>query len=371
MVSKRIKFLVISSAYPYRGGISDSTHSFCDELIKNEISTEVWTFKKLYPNFLFPGKSQFTKEKINQTFTIKRKLNTLSPINWINVAKNINKLNPEILILRYWSPILCIPYFFISTLLKKKIRVIGLVDNWNNHEKILFENVLRNLFLSVCIKFISLSDNISNKIKQNTSKEVLTLFHPINNNLPGFKEKIQAKKDLNLGDFKYISFVGLIRKYKGVDTFIKSIRFIKNKSLKYIIAGEFYDSIDYYKKIIDENNLNDKIIIENDYLDSKRIRDYICASEIIIQPYKKASQSGITPLAYYYNKPLVVSNVKGLKEIIDKDQSGEIFDKTPNNLSKAILRCLEKEKYEIYITNILKAKSKYSWSAFIERIKAI
>ncbi|MEC8611935.1 MAG: glycosyltransferase [Bacteroidota bacterium] len=371
MNSERIKFLVISSAYPYRGGISDSTHSFCNELVDSGESTEVWTFSLLYPSFLFPGNTQYSRERYEQKFQIKRKINTINPFNWLTVSKKINKLSPEVVILRYWSPILCLPYYFISFFLSKKIRVIGIVDNWKNHEKIPFESILRKLFLKSCSKFISFSENIAEMIRFNTRKEVLSLYHPINTNLPIFKEKAKAKNDLNLKDYKYVTFVGLIRKYKGVQTFIKSINCIKDDNIKFIIAGEFYDSLNEYKQLVDELNLSEKILIDNNFLELDRIRDYICASELIVQPYINASQSGITPLAYFYNKPLVVSKVRGLKEIINKDQSGEVFDKTPENLAKAILNCIDEKRNQLYVSNIIKAKNYYSWSTFVKKIKTI
>ena len=371
MNSERIKFLVISSAFPYRGGISDSTHSFCNELIDSGVSTQVWTFSLLYPDFLFPGKTQYSNEKYKQRFQIKRKINTINPFNWLEVSMKINKLAPEVVILRYWSPILCLPYYFISFFLSKKIRVIGIVDNWKNHEKIPFERTLRRLFLKSCSKFISFSENIGEMIRHNSSKEVLSLYHPINTNLPKLKEKAKAKLDLNLKDFKYVTFVGIIRKYKGVKTFIESINYIKDDNIKFIIAGEFYDSLNEYKQLVSELKLSERLFIDNSFLELDKIRDYICASELIVQPYVSASQSGITPLAYFYDKPLVVSKVRGLEEIINKDQSGEVFDKTPENLAKAILKCIEENRNQLYISNIKKVKKYYSWSTFVEKIKTI
>ena len=267
MNSKRIKFLVFSASYPYRGGISDSTHSFCNELINNNINTEVWTFSVLYPNLIFPGKTQFSNEKYNQKFIVRRLINTINPFNWIRISKKVNKLNPEFLILRYWSPILCLPYFFIGLFLNKKIKVIGLIDNWNNHEKIPFESILRKLLVNVCNSFISFSDNVGDQIKLSTNKKVLSLFHPINSNLPEIKNRQIAKENLDLDDSYYVSFIGLIRKYKGLDLLINSFKYLKNENIKLIIAGEFYDPIDKYLNQINKLGLKDKVIIENNFLE--------------------------------------------------------------------------------------------------------
>ena len=367
----KIKFLVFSAAYPYRGGISDSTHSLCNELINSGINTEVWTFTLLYPSFLFPGKSQYSNEEYDQKFKIHRLINTVNPFNWIKISKMANKVMPDSIIFRYWSPILVLPYFFIGLFLNKEIKVIGLIDNWDNHEKVPFEKLLRKFFLYTCEKFITMSDNVGRQVEKSTNKKVLSLFHPINLNLPKPEDKKTAKINLELNDKIYISFIGLIRKYKGLETLIRSMKLIDRNDIKLIIAGEFYEPVDKYLNLINDLDLNDKIIINDSFLDSKMIRDYICASDLIIQPYLKASQSGITPLCYYYGTPSVVSNIEGLKEIILRDKSGAIFKKTDENLSKVILESLEKEKNNLYRQNIKKSKVKYSWISFIKELQKL
>ena len=367
----KIKFLVFSAAYPYRGGISDSTHSLCNELIKSGVNTEVWTFSLLYPSFLFPGKSQYSNEGYVQNFKITRVINTMNPFNWVRVSKMANKIMPESIILRYWSPILVFPYFFIGLLLNKKIKIIGLIDNWDNHEKVLFEKLLRKFYLNTCNKFITMSDNVGRQVEKSTNKKVLSLFHPINLNLPKPKDKEKAKIHLGLSDKTYISFVGLIRKYKGLETLIKSVKLISRNDIRLIIAGEFYEPVDRYLSLINDLDLNDKIIIYNKFLDSKMIRDYICASDLIIQPYIKASQSGITPLCYLYDTPMVVSDIEGLKEVIHRDKSGAIFKETAESLSNVILESLDEDKLKSYKQNIKKSKTKYSWSSFVKELQKL
>jgi glycosyltransferase involved in cell wall biosynthesis len=371
MSNKRVKFLVFSASYPYRGGISDSTHSLCNELIKKNLSTEVWTFSLLYPSLIFPGKTQYSNEKYHQSFVIRRLINTINPLNWIRTSLRVNNLNPEFLILRYWSPILCIPYFVIGIFLNKKIKVIGLIDNWDNHEKIPLEGLLRKLMVKICHSFITFSDNVGDQLKESTKKKVVSLFHPINLDLPEIKNKENAKKDLGLDNCNYVSFIGLVRKYKGLEVLIDSFKYLKDVNVKLIIAGEFYEPIDRYLNIIKELDLGDKIIVENNFLDSNKIRDYICACDIVIQPYIKASQSGITPVSYFYETPLIVSNIKGLKEIIKRDNSGEVFDKTSENLSKAIKNSLKNDNLEAYKANIRKSKTDYTWSRFIQELEKI
>ncbi len=369
--SSSIDYLVISAAYPYRGGISDSTHSLVNQMSNQNISCEVWTFKLLYPKLFFPGKTQYSQEVFKSDFKIVREISTLNPINWIITAQKINKIGPTKIILRYWTPLLSISYFIISCLLNNKTKVIGLVDNWSGHEKILFEGFFRKLFIKSCDRFISFSENVAENLKNNTNKKVLPLFHPINDHLPNKISKDEALYNLNLPSKKYILFIGLIRKYKGVESLIKAFHYVskEHKNLRLIIAGEFYDDITIYKKLIKRKGIEDIVIIDDNFLESSKIRDYICVSDIVVQPYKKASQSGITPVAYFYDKPLVVSNIEGLKEIIIEDQSGEIFDETPANLAIAIKSSINPESNRNYSNNIAKSKVKYSWSRFVKKIE--
>ena len=371
--SDSIDYLIISAAYPYRGGISDSTHSLVNQMSSQKIYCEVWTFKLLYPKIFFPGKTQYSKEVLKSDFKIVRQINILNPINWIITAKKINKIGPKKIIFRYWTPILALSYFVISWILNNKIKVIGLVDNWSSHERIFFESFFRKLFIKSCDSFISFSENVGEKLKNNTRKKVLPLFHPINDHLPNKISKDQALSNLNLPSKKYILFIGLIRKYKGVETLIKAFYYVskENEDLNLIIAGEFYDDITIYNKLIKRKDIEDKVIIDDNFLESSKIRDYICVSDLIVQPYKKASQSGITPVAYFYDKPLVVSNIKGLKEIIINDKSGEIFDETPYNLAISIKNCINPENNRNYSNNISESKRKYSWSRFIKKIEIL
>lgn len=371
--SDSIDYLIISAAYPYRGGISDSTHSLVNQMSSQNIYCEVWTFKLLYPKIFFPGKTQYSKEVLKSDFKIVRQINILNPINWIITAKKINKIGPKKIIFRYWTPILALSYFVISWILNNKIKVIGLVDNWSSHERIFFESFFRKFFIKSCDSFISFSENVGEKLKNNTRKKVLPLFHPINDHLPNKISKDQALSNLNLPSKKYILFIGLIRKYKGVETLIKAFYYVskENEDLNLIIAGEFYDDITIYNKLIKRKDIEDKVIIDDNFLESSKIRDYICVSDLIVQPYKKASQSGITPVAYFYDKPLVVSNIKGLKEIIINDKSGEIFDETPYNLAISIKNCINPENNRNYSNNISESKRKYSWSRFIKKIEIL
>lgn len=366
MSKRKVDLIVLGPTLPYRGGISDSNTAFINSLLKLGLNIKVISFKRLYPNFLFPGKSQFINEKLKFK-KFERKLDTINPFGWYRVRKLILKINPKFIIFRYWTPFLAPLYYFISKKTPQKIKKIAIVDNWIPHEKSLFDKILNYYFAKNMNLFITFSKNVSDRIKKSGFKNIYSLYHPINDDLPDKISKKKARKKLNLlEDEKYVLFFGLIREYKGLDILINS--FSKNpvykKKINLIILGEFYENINYYKRLINNLKLNSKVIMIPKFVDDFTIRDYFCASDLIAQTYKKASQSGVTPIAYKYNLPILVSNVKGLKEIILDDKSGCITKNNPDSISKNIVYCLKKKNQKLFIDQISSKYLKYTWKNF-------
>lgn len=363
-------YVLIGPAYPFRGGISNTNHELIREIQKTQKNSLIITFKKLYPKFIFPGKNQFSDEKKPPKINIERHLSSYNPISWIKTAKRINELNPKTVIFRYYTPFLAPAYFFITILIKNKIKKIALVDNWMPHESFFLDNLLNKLFGIKMSGFISLSKNVSNQIKSNFSKPLLTLFHPINQNLPLPISKTNARKILKWPkERKIILFYGLIRKYKGLDLLINSINEepIKKTKIHLVIAGEFYESKEKYLKFITKNKLENKITIYDEYINNEMTKQLFCGSDAIIQTYHSSSQSGITPLAYFYNTPVLVSNIDGLKDPILKDKSGIVSEKSTKEISQNILKLLDNLNY--YTENIKTVKSNYKWNKFVNELE--
>ena len=358
-------FILIGPAFPFRGGISNTNHELIREIQKKFKNSFIITFKKLYPNFIFPGKNQFSNEKKPLKINIERHLTSYNPMSWIKTAKRINKFNPKAVIFRYYTPFLAPAYFFINILISNKIKKIALVDNWKPHESFLFDNFLNKLFGIKITGFISLSKNVSNQIRLNFKKPILTLFHPINQNLPIPISKNNARKILKWPkERKTILFYGLIRKYKGLDLLINSIieEPLKKSQIHLVIAGEFYEPKEKYLKLISKNNLDKRISIYDEYIDNEMTKNLFCASDAVIQTYHSSTQSGVTPLAYFYSTPVLVSKIDGLKDPVLKDKSGIVSEKSTKEISRNILKLLNNLNY--YTKNIEKTKSNYKWKKF-------
>jgi len=363
-------FILIGPAYPFRGGISNTNHELIREIQKKEKNSFIITFKKLYPKFIFPGKNQFSDEKKPSDINIERHITSYNPISWIKTAKRINELNPKAVIFRYYTPFLAPAYFFITILIKNKIKKIALVDNWIPHESFLLDNLLNKLFGIKMSGFITLSRNVSNQIESNFSKPILTLFHPINQNLPLPISKSDARKILKWPkERKVILFYGLIRKYKGLELLINSINEepLKKNKIHLVIAGEFYESKEKYLKLITKNKLENRTTIYDEYINNDMTKQLFCASDAIVQTYHSSTQSGVTPLAYFYNTPVLVSNIDGLKDPILEDKSGIVSEKSTKEVSQNISKLLKNLNY--YTDNIKMAKSNYKWNKFVNELE--
>jgi glycosyltransferase involved in cell wall biosynthesis len=365
-----IDCLILGPAYPYRGGIADTNHAFAKELTKQGVTTEIWTFTKLYPNIIFPGKTQFDQADKEFSFKIVKKIHAYNPFSWKKISDEINSLAPKRVVFRYWTPLLAIAWGNIANKLDKSIKRIALVDNWTPHEPKPWDKSLNHYFSDKMNLITTLSESVHSEIISEVNIPVNKGFHPINDDLPEIISKKEARERLKLNQhLNYILFFGLIRSYKGVDLLIEAFKYLNqsNQAIKLLIVGEFYEDETLYKKLIQKLNLTNQIEITNEFVSFELARDYFCAADLVVQPYKTATQSGVTPVGYFYETPLIVTDLEGLKTPIINDKSGKVSSKNPKDIAKAIIELIQKENLELAQKNIRKSKTSYSWRSFTEQ----
>ncbi len=366
-----MNIVVIGPYFPYRGGISDTNQELCENLQKLGHSVIVFTFSLQYPSIFFPGKTQLSSKSKSPIIKGKRIINSLSPFNWISTVKKINNIDPDMLISCYWTPYMAPCFSFINRLINKKIKKIGLIHNAFPHENNLLQKNLLKFYLNSIDKHITFSKNVTNQInKIYNVKNGITLFLPVPKKFGEPINKNLSKEKLNLcKDSIYILFFGLIREYKGLDILIKSMSKIieeKNK-VKLLIVGENYKSIKNYKKIIERKKLNNNILFKDKFIDENEIKYWFCCSDLVIQPYKKASQSGISSLSFQFEIPTVTTNIKGLSEYIIDNQDGFISEPNHKDLSNKILFAIDYDK-KLMINKIKIKKDKYNWEKFVSHL---
>lgn len=365
-----MKIILVGPFPPLRGGISMFNHSLANELEKNHEVHRI-SFSLQYPKLLFPGKTQFQKKNINTNLKSHRILNTVNPFNWFGVLKRIKEIKPDLIISTYWTGLLSPSYSLINKFVSNKVKKIGIIHNVISHEKRPIEKYLLKLYLSKLDKYFTLSKNVLNQI-QEISKENkgVKLFHPLPKKFGVKEDKIISKKTLHLNtEHEYILFFGLIREYKGLETLIKSMpKVLKlNPNLKLLIVGENYISMKKYKQLIKKLDISKSVIIKNTFIDDDKIKYWFSSSELVIIPYKKASQSGITSLSLQFEVPTVSSNIDGLNEVINDNITGYFFNMNFDELAAKINYALKSDKNNI-VNNIIKLKKELTWDSFVTQI---
>ena len=367
------KVIIIGPAHPYRGGIANFNNSLADAFFKNGDDIEILSFKLQYPSFLFPGKTQFESSDPPKNIKIKSIINSINPFNWFNVAREINRKNPDFVIIRYWLPFMGPCLGSIARLLNKKIKILAITDNIIPHEKRFGDFFLTKYFVSSCDAFVTLSASVLEDLTQFTkSKNKKFTPHPIYDTFGEKIDKSVAKKnlELNIND-KYLLFFGFVRKYKGLDLMLHAMsdQRIKDLGVKLIVAGEFYDNIDFYLDLINELDIESNIILKSDFIDERDVKNYFCASDMITQTYRTATQSGVTQIAYHFERPMLVTDVGGLAEIVPHKKVGYVTTQEPKIIADAIVDFYTNNRELDFEKNTKTEKLKFSWQNLIHTIE--
>ncbi len=370
-----MKITILSTAFPYRGGIAVFTERLARAFISDGNDVNISTFSLQYPNFLFPGKSQYSSGDKPNDLKITSEVNSINPFNWIRIGRKIKEKKPDLLILKYWIPFLAPCFGTIARIVRKNhhTKVIVILDNLIPHERRIGDNILNSYFVKNVDAFVAMSASVMDDLNQfDKTKAKLFSPHPVYDNFGKPKAKNEAKNNLGLSTKnKYILFFGIIRKYKGLDILIKSFadKRIKKDKIKLIVAGEFYEDSSTYHNLIKENNLQDDIILVSTFIPDSKVVEYFCASDIIVQPYKNATQSGVTQIAYHFEKPMLVTDVGGLKEIVLHNKVGYVCEPNESSVADALVDFFTNNRESEFIKGVKDEKKKYSWDKMIENIK--
>ena len=361
------KILIIGPAHPLRGGgITTFNHRLAKEFIQQGYDCSIVSFSLQYPSFLFPGKSQYAEGPAPENLTIHTLINSVNPINWIKVGQRVKKWKPDLIVVRFWLPLMGPALGTILRQVKKNrhTKVICIADNVIPHEKRPGDKPFTSYFLKACDAFVTMSEKVLNDLRSfEKDKPAIQVPHPLYDNFGEkvSKEKARRRLQLPVTD-KIIVFFGFIRRYKGLDMLLQAMadKRIKQQNIKLLIAGEFYEDEQHYKNLIDLFKLQDEIILRNQFIPDEDVKNYICAADCIVQPYRNATQSGVTPLAYHFEKPMIVTNVGGLPSLVPHQKAGLVAEPDPPSIAEAILQFYQMGE-EHFLPFIKEEKKKLSW----------
>ena len=370
------RVVIVGPAHPLRGGgMATFNERLAQAFQDNGDEVEIVTFSLQYPSFLFPGKSQYSDEPAPEGLHIKVLISSINPISWLRTGNHIRKQKPDIVIFRYWLPFMGPALGTIARIIKKNnySRILAITDNVVPHEKRPGDVPFTKYFLGSCDGFVTMSRSVQQDLQRfEPNKPNLYLAHPLYDNFGTIESKTEACEALGLDpNYSYLLFFGFIRAYKGLDLLLKAMadeRIKQRKNLKLIVTGEFYEDAAPYYKLIEELQLNDQLILRTDFIPNSEVRHYFCAADLIVQPYKHATQSGVTQVAYHFNKPMVVTNVGGLAELVPDGEVGYVVEPQPQPIADAILDFYSSGKANSFSQRIQNYKQRFSWDAFTKAI---
>lgn len=366
------KVIIIGPAHPLRGGLASFDERLARQFQQQGFDATIYTFSLQYPDFLFPGTTQYSSEPAPADIKIKVCINSVNPLNWIRIGNEIRKIKPAIVVVRYWLPLMgpCLGTILRLVKRNKFTKAVCIADNVIPHEKRMGDTPFTRYFVKPVDAFVTMSEKVLNDLNLFTQKPSKQIVHPLYDNFgePLPKETARIKLGLPV-DEKIILFFGFIRKYKGLDILLEAMNDsrIRQANIKLLVAGEFYEDRKFYDDLIAQWNISSQLILRTEFISDSEVGYYLSAADFVIQPYRNATQSGVTPLAYHYEKPMLVTNVGGLPDLVPDGKVGLIAEPEPISIATQILHLYELGE-EYFLPQLREEKKKYSWKILVDTI---
>ena len=374
-----MKVIIIGPAWPLRGGLASFDQRLCKAFLEGGHSCSIYSFSLQYPRFLFPGTTQYSSDPPPEDIKIYAAINSVNPVNWFLTGRKLKRQAPDLIVVRYWLPFMGPALGTILRRIRKngKSRIIAITDNVLPHEKRPGDRLFTKYFLRSCDAFVTMSDAVMDDLRKfESTKPARRVIHPLYDNFGEIisrnaaRQYLNEKLQLNIGEGeKIILFFGFIRKYKGLDILLRAMAepVMKISGIRLLIAGEFYEDSNSYLKLIEELKIGNQLILKTDFIPDGEVKYYLCAADAVIQPYRHATQSGVTPLAYHFEKPMIVTDVGSFAEHVLHEQTGLVTRMEPSSIAAAIIRFYELGE-EFFIPHLRSEKKKYSWKNLVNTI---
>ncbi|HRP56519.1 glycosyltransferase [Agriterribacter sp.] len=378
-MQKRI--VIIGPAYPLRGGLASYDERLAKAFQQQGYDTHIYTFSLQYPGFLFPGTTQYASGPPPAALNIHVRINSVNPFNWYSVGRELKKFSPDIIVVRYWLPFMgpCLGTILRIAKKNRHIKIVCIADNIIPHEKRPGDAAFTRYFLKPVDSFITMSEKVLGDLRTiEPGKPTQFVPHPLYDNFGEKVSKEEARLKLGIDPNDRIAlFFGFIRNYKGLDILLDAMKIVKEQSVsrgllpvKLLIAGEFYEDDKSYLRQIKDNNIEDVLILKTDFVPDSEVKYYLCAADVVIQPYRNATQSGVTPLAYHFEKPMIVTNVGGLTAMVPDGKAGLVAEPDAASIAEKIME-FYKTGEDHFIPGLREEKNKYTWDNMVEAIEAV
>lgn len=371
------KVVLLTPAHPLRGGIAASSERFAQELQTAGYEVVIYSFSLQYPNFLFPGKTQFSNDPAPADLDIRTCVNSVNPFNWLSVGLELRKMRPDIIVSRYWLPFMGPSLATILRIARSNghTRTVSIADNIIPHEHRPGDKIFTKYYVGANDGFIVMSRSVGDDLRQFTkTKPFRFVPHPIYDIYGKLTSRDEALEFLGLEKTsRYLLFFGFIRDYKGLDLLLDAMadERLRQMNLKLIVAGEFYGNEETYQEQISRLGIENQLVMRTEYIANEDVRHYFGAADLVVQPYRSATQSGISQMAYHFEKPMVVTKVGGLPEIVPHGKAGHVVPVDAKAIADAIFDFFENKEMEALTAGIREEKKRFSWQNLVAAMEEV
>jgi glycosyltransferase involved in cell wall biosynthesis len=368
--------VIIGPAHPLRGGLASFNERLARAFQAEGHRVIIVTFSLQYPGFLFPGTTQYSSEPAPRGLDIRVRINAVNPFNWISVGRELQRLNPSLVVVRFWLPFMgpCLGTILRFLKPRKTCRVLCIADNIIPHEKRPGDSPFTRYFIRAIDGFVTMSRKVLSDLRSfDADKPAAFVPHPLYDNFGDPVPLASARTELGLPqDDRIILFFGFIRRYKGLDILLRAMAepAMRASGIRLLVAGEFYEDSKPYLDLAESLQLGDRLILRTEFIPDSRVRYYLCAANLVVQPYRNATQSGVTPLAYHFGRPMVVTRVGALPDMVPEGKVGLVCEPEPASLAETILRYFTMDP-ALFAKGIEAEKKQYTWQRLVQTLTGI
>lgn len=373
-----MRIAILGPAWPYRGGIAAFNERLARQYQTEGHEVEIITFTLQYPSFLFPGKTQYSTEPAPERLKIIRKINSINPFSWLRTGLYLRRMRPDMIISPFWLPFMAPAFGTILRLARRKgCRRVAILHNLIPHEHRIGDRQFASYFIRSNDAFVTLSRSVLEDIDMFDPKHKRPRVyspHPLYDHYGATLTPDEARRAIGLPEEgRYVLFFGFIREYKGLDLLLRAMADdrLEAMNVKLIVAGEFYGDPKPYMELLRSLNIGDRVALHTEFIPDHEVNRYFCAADLVAQPYKTATQSGVSQIAYHFERPMVVTNVGGLPEIVPNEKAGFVVEPEPQQIADAVVRFFKEDWADRLTEGVRDEKKRYLWPTFTAAINGL
>ena len=369
-----MKIILLGPAHPYRGGLASIMETMAREWQSRGHEVRIYTFTVQYPSLLFPGKTQYVTTPAPEDLHIERVMNTVNPLNWLSLGLRLRRECPDMVVMKYWTPFMAPCFGTIARIARSNgvTKFVCQIDNVEPHEHHIIDRPCNHYYLGAVDGSVYMSEQVHGELKAYTAAPALFSPHPMFENFGKAVERDEACRRIGIDPAqRYTLFFGLIRDYKGLDLLLRAWAKWMPDGRKLLIAGEFYASREKYISLIEELSLQDRVVLHDRFIADEDVKYYFSAADALVLPYRTATQSGVTQIAYNFSLPMIVTRVGGLPEIVPDGRVGLVCEADAESIKEALQALYDGDRLQTFKENFAQERKRFSWAAMCDRLEEV